>query len=177
MVAVVKAIHPLQLVLVNLQPLPLINLQVKQVLKHHNLKKDAPSGTAIMIAEALNNELGNKMHYVYDRHNVRKAREADEIGLHSIRGGTIVGFFGNLDLEKTVNGDTPSSNQEFTFVLEKLKDEVDVSEYNTLKGQDKTDEEIFLKIKAEIAEKVNKIISLGIGHLTLTRAASTLSTA
>lgn len=64
---------------------------IEIVEKHHNLKKDAPSGTAIMIAEALNNELGNKMHYVYDRHSVRKPREADEIGLHSIRGGTIVG--------------------------------------------------------------------------------------
>jgi len=64
---------------------------IEIVEKHHNLKKDAPSGTAIMIAEALNKELDNRMHYVYDRHNVRKAREADEIGIHSIRGGTIVG--------------------------------------------------------------------------------------
>lgn len=59
--------------------------------KHHNLKKDAPSGTAIMIAEAINGELDNKMHYVYDRHNVRKPREKTEIGIHSVRGGTIVG--------------------------------------------------------------------------------------
>ena len=44
-----------------------------------------------MIAEALNGELDNKMKYVYDRHNVRKAREANEIGMHAIRGGTIVG--------------------------------------------------------------------------------------
>ncbi len=64
---------------------------IEIVEKHHNLKKDAPSGTAIMIAEALNNELDNKYHYVYDRHSVRKPREADEIGIHSIRGGTIVG--------------------------------------------------------------------------------------
>ena len=64
---------------------------IEIVEKHHNLKKDAPSGTAIMIAEALNGELDNKMKYVYDRHNVRKAREADEIGMHAIRGGTIVG--------------------------------------------------------------------------------------
>ena len=64
---------------------------IEIVEKHHNLNKDAPSGTAIMIAEALNNELGNKYHYVYDRHSVRKPREATEIGLHSIRGGTIVG--------------------------------------------------------------------------------------
>lgn len=64
---------------------------IEIVEKHHNQKKDAPSGTAIMIAEALNGELGNKMKYVYDRHNVRKARESNEIGMHSIRGGTIVG--------------------------------------------------------------------------------------
>ena len=67
-----------------------INLLV-DLAKHHNLKKDAPSGTAIMIAEAINEELGNKMHYVYDRHSVRKPREKTEIGMHSIRGGTIVG--------------------------------------------------------------------------------------
>ncbi len=59
--------------------------------KHHNQKKDAPSGTALMIAEALNSELDGKMKYVYDRHNVRKPRDKDEIGLHSIRGGTITG--------------------------------------------------------------------------------------
>ena len=64
---------------------------IEIVEKHHNLKKDAPSGTAIMIAEALNSELGNKLHYVYDRHSVRKPRDPDEIGLHSICGGTIVG--------------------------------------------------------------------------------------
>lgn len=64
---------------------------IEIVEKHHNLKKDAPSGTAIMIAEAINNELDDKMKYVYDRHSVRKPRDHDEIGMHSIRGGTIVG--------------------------------------------------------------------------------------
>lgn len=64
---------------------------IEIVEKHHNLKKDAPSGTAIMIAEAINKELDNKMKYTYDRHLVRKPREKDEIGMHSIRGGTIVG--------------------------------------------------------------------------------------
>jgi 4-hydroxy-tetrahydrodipicolinate reductase len=59
--------------------------------KHHNLKKDAPSGTAIMLAEAINEELNDKAKFVYDRHNIRKAREKEEIGIHSIRGGTIVG--------------------------------------------------------------------------------------
>lgn len=64
---------------------------IEIVEKHHNLKKDAPSGTAIMIAEAINAELDNKYRFVYDRHNVRKARDKDEIGMHAIRGGTIVG--------------------------------------------------------------------------------------
>ncbi len=64
---------------------------IEIVEKHHNQKKDAPSGTAIMLAEAINAELGNKDHYVYDRHSVRKPRGKDEIGMHSVRGGTIVG--------------------------------------------------------------------------------------
>lgn len=59
--------------------------------KHHNLKKDAPSGTALMIAEAINGVYGNDKKYVYDRHNVRKPRDKEEIGISSIRGGTIVG--------------------------------------------------------------------------------------
>jgi len=44
-----------------------------------------------MIAEAINEELGGKDHFVYDRHSVRKPRDKDEIGMHAIRGGTIVG--------------------------------------------------------------------------------------
>lgn len=64
---------------------------IEIVEKHHNLKKDAPSGTAIMIGEAINAELGNTKHFVYDRHSVRRERGADEIGMHAIRGGTIVG--------------------------------------------------------------------------------------
>lgn len=64
---------------------------IEIVERHHNLKKDAPSGTAIMIGEAINEELGNSRHFVYDRHSVRRERGADEIGMHAIRGGTIVG--------------------------------------------------------------------------------------
>lgn len=64
---------------------------IEIVEKHHNLKKDAPSGTAIMIAEAINEELGGSDRFVYDRHSVRKPRGKDEIGIHSVRGGTIVG--------------------------------------------------------------------------------------
>ena len=62
-----------------------------QVEKHHNQKIDAPSGTAIMIANAINETLNNEYHYVYDRHARRMKRDDKEIGMHSIRGGTIVG--------------------------------------------------------------------------------------
>jgi len=64
---------------------------VEIIEKHHNRKKDAPSGTAIMLAESINGELNGQRRYVYDRHNVLKPRDKDEIGIHSVRGGTIVG--------------------------------------------------------------------------------------
>lgn len=64
---------------------------IEIVEKHHNQKLDAPSGTALMIADAINNSLDNQYHYVYDRHSRRQKREKSEIGLHAIRGGTIVG--------------------------------------------------------------------------------------
>ncbi len=59
--------------------------------KHHNLKLDAPSGTALMIADAIASERDDLDNYMYDRHSVRKARDKSEIGLHAVRGGTIVG--------------------------------------------------------------------------------------
>lgn len=58
--------------------------------KHHNQKLDAPSGTALMIADAISEEIGDAQ-YVYDRHAYRKKRVHNEIGIHSVRGGTIVG--------------------------------------------------------------------------------------
>lgn len=64
---------------------------IEIVEKHHNQKIDAPSGTALMLADAINESLGNEYHYVYDRHSKRQKREKTEIGLHAIRGGTIVG--------------------------------------------------------------------------------------
>ena len=64
---------------------------VEIIEKHHNQKIDAPSGTAIMLANALCEEYEPKKHLVYDRHSVRKKRDISEIGMHSIRGGTIVG--------------------------------------------------------------------------------------
>ncbi len=59
--------------------------------KHHNQKIDAPSGTAIMLGDSINNVLEEKCSYVYDRHSVRAKRAKNEIGMHSVRGGTIVG--------------------------------------------------------------------------------------
>ncbi len=59
--------------------------------KHHNQKIDAPSGTALMLANALCEECDPPKHLVYDRHSVRRKREITEIGMHSVRGGTIVG--------------------------------------------------------------------------------------
>lgn len=59
--------------------------------KHHNQKIDAPSGTAIMLANAINETMDGKMIYEYDRHSKREKRSKNEIGIHSVRGGTIVG--------------------------------------------------------------------------------------
>ena len=64
---------------------------IEIVEKHHNQKIDAPSGTAIMLANAINETLDNSKHYVYHRHSRRQKREKSEIGMHAIRGGTIVG--------------------------------------------------------------------------------------
>ena len=67
-----------------------VEFDVEIIEKHHNKKLDAPSGTAIMIADGVAAER-EESEYVYDRHSVRKAREKSEIGIHSVRGGTIVG--------------------------------------------------------------------------------------
>lgn len=64
---------------------------VEIIEKHHNQKVDAPSGTALMIADGIAEEMKQKPQYVYDRHSYRKKREKNEIGLHAVRGGTIVG--------------------------------------------------------------------------------------
>lgn len=58
---------------------------------HHNRKKDAPSGTALMLADAISEADGIKHAYVYGRSETDRRREPGEIGFHSVRGGTIVG--------------------------------------------------------------------------------------
>ncbi len=64
---------------------------VEIVEKHHNQKIDAPSGTALMLANAINDVSEDKYNYIYDRHSVRRKRDKSEIGIHAVRGGTIVG--------------------------------------------------------------------------------------
>ena len=64
---------------------------IEVIEKHHNKKIDAPSGTALMIADHISSVMPEEMRYVYDRHSQRKKREKQEIGLHAVRGGTIVG--------------------------------------------------------------------------------------
>ena len=64
---------------------------IEIVEKHHNLKLDAPSGTALMIADGISCVKEDDPRYVYDRHAYRMKRSKNEIGIHSVRGGTIVG--------------------------------------------------------------------------------------
>lgn len=77
------------------------NFDIEIIEKHHNQKIDAPSGTALAIADAINEAVSTPKNYIYDRHAVRKKREKTEIGIHALRGGTIVGehsvIFAGLD--------------------------------------------------------------------------------
>lgn len=59
--------------------------------KHHNQKIDSPSGTSLLLADSINEEKNNKYNYIYDRTNIREKRTSNEIGILSMRGGTIVG--------------------------------------------------------------------------------------
>lgn len=58
---------------------------------HHNQKKDAPSGTALMLAESVNEGFENSKEYIFGRHGMVGARNKKEIGIHAVRGGNIVG--------------------------------------------------------------------------------------
>ena len=76
------------------------NSDIEIVETHHNRKIDSPSGTALILADSINDSLSNQMTYEYDRHSKREKRSKKEIGIHSIRGGTEVGkhsviFFGD----------------------------------------------------------------------------------
>ncbi len=74
---------------------------IEIVEKHHNQKLDAPSGTALALADSINESMEGEYVYTYDRSQVRRKREQKEIGISAVRGGTIVGehevFFAGLD--------------------------------------------------------------------------------
>lgn len=67
------------------------NFDIEIVERHHNKKLDSPSGTALAIADAIDETLSYPAEYVFDRHNVRRQRKSTEIGISAVRGGTIVG--------------------------------------------------------------------------------------
>lgn len=67
------------------------SFDIEIIEKHHNQKLDAPSGTALLIADAINDTLTYDAEYKYDRHADRQKRPHEQIGIHSVRGGTIIG--------------------------------------------------------------------------------------
>ncbi len=67
------------------------NFDIEIIEKHHNTKVDSPSGTAIMLAEAINDAAGGDLEFVFDRHERSMARPKRELGIHALRGGTIPG--------------------------------------------------------------------------------------
>ena len=68
-----------------------VGYDIEIVEKHHNKKMDAPSGTALAIADAINEAMDDRYTYKLDRSAERARREANEIGIQAVRGGTIVG--------------------------------------------------------------------------------------
>ena len=85
---------------------------------HHHNKIDAPSGTALLLANAINSACDNKFEYEYNRHDKREKRPTNQIGIHSIRGGTEVGthsviFFGNNESFEVKH--TCTSRKAFAF--------------------------------------------------------------
>ena len=79
---------------------------IEIVEQHHHNKLDAPSGTALALADSINEEFDNSFEYVYDRSQVRKKRDTNEIGISAVRGGSIVGdhqvIFAGLDEVVTI---------------------------------------------------------------------------
>ena len=81
------------------------DFDIEIVEMHHNQKIDAPSGTALMLADSISEVLDNEPTYEFDRHSKRMKRNKNEIGIHSVRGGTVVGeheiiFAGNDEVIK-----------------------------------------------------------------------------
>ena len=85
-------INTLFKVLKNVAPvLSAAGFDIEIVEKHHRLKVDAPSGTALALADSINEAMDNKFEYKFDRSQVREKRTDNEIGISAVRGGTIVG--------------------------------------------------------------------------------------
>ena len=81
----------LKLVQVASKVLATAGFDIEIIEKHHNQKIDAPSGTALALADAINEVFQNQYTYQYDRTKENKSRSEKEIGIHAVRGGTIVG--------------------------------------------------------------------------------------
>lgn len=81
----------LKLVAEAAQTLAAAGFDMEIVEKHHNQKVDAPSGTALALADSLNEAMNGEYHYQYDRSTKREKRDKKEIGIQSVRGGSIVG--------------------------------------------------------------------------------------
>ncbi len=76
------------------------NFDIELIECHHNVKVDSPSGTALTIAEAINEEMNNILEFKFGRHDNNERRKKNELGIHAVRGGTVVGrhevlFLGN----------------------------------------------------------------------------------
>ncbi len=81
----------LKLVQTAAEVLAAADFDIEIVEKHHNLKVDAPSGTALALADAIQQALAKEYAYTYDRSKQREKRKKNEIGISAVRGGTIVG--------------------------------------------------------------------------------------
>jgi 4-hydroxy-tetrahydrodipicolinate reductase len=83
-------VNLVNMLLRKISPVLYENFDIEVIEKHHNQKVDAPSGTAVMLAETIKNSIEEDTHFVYGREGISK-REHKEIGIHAIRGGSIVG--------------------------------------------------------------------------------------
>ncbi len=79
------------------------NFDIELIEQHHNVKVDSPSGTALSIANAINEEMNNTLEFKFGRHDNNERRKKNELGIHAVRGGTVVGrhevlFLGNDEI-------------------------------------------------------------------------------
>ena len=90
-VAILRSANMMKILRIATDVLADRGFDIEIVEKHHNQKVDAPSGTALALADCINQVLDNEYDYTYDRSTVREKRKKKEIGLSAVRGGTIVG--------------------------------------------------------------------------------------